>query len=236
MKPIFLVLLLCIVLPAGAMTVSPLAQILDQTTTTGSVRIKNTGTGEKRYQILVDKFTVDAEGRSVMVPATDLVFFPSTVVTLGPGKVQTLRWKRPLSADGREVAYQVDVREEPLDLLDAVTGPEGFMVTLRPRVLLTWVFTPAGSTPALSAHHETVQERVKEVVNGKEVEVVRTVQYLTLVNRGTATAPLQKISYGDNPIGPQFVLPGERLRVKVSKQAGEMKFDIRGVAHSLAVE
>ena len=153
MKPIFLALLLCIVLPASAMTVSPLAQILDQTTTTGSVRIKNDGKGEKRYQILVDKFTVDAEGRRVMVPATELEFFKSTVITLGPGKVQTLRWKRPLSADGREVAYQVEIREEPLDKLDAVTSAQGFLVTLRPRVLLPWVFTPAGAKPALSAHH-----------------------------------------------------------------------------------
>ena len=218
------------------MTVSPLAQILDQTTTTGSVRIKNDGKGEKRYQILVDTFTVDADGRRVMLPATDLVFFPSSVITLGPGKIQTLRWKRPPSTDGREVAYQVEIREEPLDQLDAVKSAQGFMVTLRPRMLLPWVFTPAGAMPALSAHLETFQERVKEGVKGKEVEVVRNVQYLTFVNRGTATAPLQKISYGANPIGPQFVLPGERFRVKVTTRAGEVKFDQRGVAHSLVVE
>ncbi|RYZ23860.1 MAG: molecular chaperone [Chitinophagaceae bacterium] len=219
MKPFFAALLLSLAIPAAAMTVSPLAQILDQTTTTGSVRIQNDGKGEKRYQILVDRYTVDAEGRRVMVPATDLVFFPSTVITLGPGKIQTLRWKRPLSSDGREVAYQVEIREEPLDKLDAVTSA-GFLVTLRPRVLLPWVFTPAGAKPALSAHHE----------------VVGNVQYLTFVNRGTATAPLQKISYGANPIGPQFVLPGERLRVKVATRAAEVKFDLRGAAQSLAVE
>jgi P pilus assembly chaperone PapD len=220
MKPFFAALMLSLAIPAAAMTVSPLAQSLDQNTTTGSVRIQNDGKGEKRYQILVDRYTVDAEGRRVMVPATDLVFFPSTVITLGPGKIQTLRWKRPLSADGREVAYQVEIREEPLDKLDAVTSAQGFLVTLRPRVLLPWVFTPAGAKPAISAHHE----------------VVGNVQYLTFVNRGTATAPLQKISYGANPIGPQFVLPGEHLRVKVATRAAEVKFDLRGAAQSLAVE
>lgn len=237
MKAILAVLLLCLAMPASAITASPMGQTLDPNTTTGSLRILNNSKGAKRYQVLVDVMSVGADGQKVFTPTTEIAFYPATVIpSLGPGKIQTLRWKRP-ATPGREVIYQVELREEPLDDDDAVVVTQGMSVNLRPRMLLPWAFVPPGATPVLSARHETATELVREVVNGKTVEVPRTFLYLVFENAGSATASIQKISYAGQPDpGPQLVLPGERLRLKVSASAREVKFTQKGVAQTLAVE
>ena len=70
MKAILAALLLCFVLPAGAMTVSPMSQALESTAATGSIRIQNDANSKKRYQIVVDLMSVGPTGEKVLTPPT----------------------------------------------------------------------------------------------------------------------------------------------------------------------
>lgn len=94
MKAILAALLLCLALPASAMTASPMGQTLEASATTGALRIRNDSKGVKRYQVMVDVMSVGANGQKTFTPSTDFSFYPATVLELAPGKIQTLRWKR----------------------------------------------------------------------------------------------------------------------------------------------
>lgn len=237
MKSILLALLLCVSLPASAMSLTPLAQTLDQSTTTGTLRIYNDNQGEKRYQVVVDAWTAGPNGEKVQTATSDLTFYPSSVITLGPGKTQTLRWKRTGATPGKQQVYLVQVREVPLDRTDTLPGPNGFHVAISPSFVFPWIYTAPGLSPSLSARHEAVQETVKKVVNGKEIAAVRTVQYLTLINTGNAAARVSSIRYGNLPDpGAQMVLPGERLRLKADKAAPRVDFELGDAPKSLLVE
>ena len=217
MKAILAALLLCLALPASAMTASPMGQTLDANTTTGALRIRNDSKGAKRYQVLIDVISIGADGKKVFTASPDFAIFPSSVLTLAPGKIQTLRWKRNNAQPGREVVYQVEIRETPLDDADAVSIGQGASVNIRPRMLLPWAFVPHGAKPDLRAHRED--------------------GFLVFENAGTATAGLQKIAYaGNKDPGPQLVLPGERLRIKTQASAPSVSFVMKGVAQTLAVE
>ena len=217
MKAILAALLLCLALPASAMTASPMGQTLDANTTTGALRIRNDSKGEKRYQVMVDMITLGADGKKVFTPSTDFTFFPSSVLTLAPGKIQTLRWKRNANQPGREAVYRVELRETPLDNADAMPIGQGASVNIRPRMLLPWLFVPHGAKPDLRAHREA--------------------DFLVLENAGTGTARLHKIAYaGNKDPGPQLVLPGERLRLKVESSAPTVSFILVGTLQTLAVE
>ncbi|WP_423171083.1 fimbrial biogenesis chaperone [Stenotrophomonas maltophilia group sp. CASM26] len=219
MKAIFAALLLCFILPVGAMTVSPMSQALESTATTGSIRIQNDAKGKKRYQVVVDLMTVGPTGEKVLRPSNDLMFFPSSLIELDPGKVQTLRWKRSNLEAAHEQAYQIRITELPLDNTDAVSVGQGVNVPIPLRMINTWVFVPPGAQPSLNVRRK----------NG----------YLVFHNTGNATAPVSKVSYGGQSVpGTHFVLPGERLLLKVeTSSAARVSFIGRGgVAQSLPVE
>ena len=219
MKAILAALLLCFVLPAGAMTVSPMSQALESAVATGSIRIQNDAKGKKRYQIVVDLMSVGPTGEKVLTPSNDLTFFPSSLIELAPGKVQTLRWKRSDPGSAQEQAYQVRIAELPLDSADAVSGGLGVSVPIPLRMINTWVFASPGAKPSLKVQRED--------------------GFLVFHNAGTATAPVSKVSYGGQSIpGTHFVLPGERLSLKVeASSAGTVSFLGRGgVPQTLPVE
>jgi len=219
MKAFLAALLMCLVSPVGAMTVSPMSQALESTAATGSIRIQNDAKGNKRYQIVVDLMTVGPTGEKVLTPSYDLTFFPSSLIELEPGKVQTLRWKRSNPGNAQEHAYQIRITELPLDSADTLSGGQGVSVPIPLRMINTWVFVPPGAQPSLKVHRE----------NG----------FLVFRNAGTATAPVSKISYGGQSVpGTHFVLPGERLSLKVeASSASQVNFLGRGgVPQTLPVE
>ena len=217
MKAILFALLLCFSVPASAMSLTPLGQTLDSSTSTGTLRIRNDNKGEKRYQIVVDAWTVGANGEKIQTPTSNLTFYPSSVITLGPGKIQTLRWKRTGANASREQVYLIQVREIPLDDADSIVSSQGVQLKISPTMKFPWLFAPKGATAQLSAHQDS--------------------QSLVLENRGSSSARISKISYAGIPDpGPQLVLPGERLHVKASTSASQVTFDLLGVALTLPVE
>lgn len=217
MKRLILAIALCVSLPVWSMSVSPMGQALEANASTGTLRIRNDNKGEKRYQVVVDALTVDANGQKVHTPSSDLSFYPASVITLKPGAIQTLRWKRNTPPSAQEKAYQIIITETPLDNADAITNANGMQVSVTPRMLNPWVFVPAGAKPELSASKEP--------------------GYIVFRNTGTATAPLVNVSYaGAAAPGTFLVLPGERLKIQVNGSGKEVNFTSRGVAQSLAVE
>lgn len=237
MKRLILAIALCVSLPVWSMAVTPMGQTLEANASTGTMRIYNNNNGQKRIQIVVDALTVGADGQKIRTPSSDLSFYPASVITLKPGAVQTLRWKRNTPPSDKEKAYQIIITESPMDAEDAITDSSGMKVSLSPRMLNPWVFVPAGAKPALSAVHEVVQEAGSEVIDGKKRDVLRSVNYLVFHNTGTATASLVNVSYAGAVVPGNFlVLPGERLKIKVDRTGKEVSFTSRGVAKSLAVE
>ncbi len=217
MKRLFLAIALCVSLPVWSMAVTPMGQTLEANASTGTVRIYNNNNGQKRIQIVVDALTVGADGQKIRTPSSDLSFYPASVITLKPGAVQTLRWKRNTTPSAQEKAYQIIITETPMDAEDAITDSSGMKVSLSPRMLNPWVFVPTGAKPILSASKD----------NG----------YLVFQNTGTATASLVNVSYAGAVVPGNFlVLPGERLKIKVDRTGKEVSFTSRGVAQSLAVE
>lgn len=199
------------------MAVTPMGQTLEANASTGTMRVYNNNNGQKRIQIVVDALTVGADGQKIRTPSSDLSFYPASVITLKPGAVQTLRWKRNTPPSAQEKAYQIIITETPLDAEDAITDSSGMKVSLSPRMLNPWVFVPAGAKPVLSASMDK--------------------GYLVFRNSGTATASLVNVIYAGAVVPGNFlVLPGERLKIKVDRTGKEVSFTSRGVAQSLAVE
>lgn len=216
MKHLLVALLACLVLPAGATSVSPMGQALEATATTGTLRIHNESKETKRYQVMVDALSVGPAGERTQAASSDLSFYPSTVITLKPGATQTLRWKRNMPTSTQEKAYLVIIREEPSS---SVEDAAGVAVKLRytPRFLNPWVFVPHGAKPSLSVKRE-----------GSD---------LVFFNSGTATAPLTQVSFAGQSIPGNFlVLPGERFRLPADGTGREVHFVSRGVAQSLPVD
>jgi P pilus assembly chaperone PapD len=194
-----------------------MGQTLEANASTGTVRIYNNNNGQKRIQIVVDALTVGADGQKIRTPSSDLSFYPASVITLKPGAVQTLRWKRNTPPSAQEKAYQIIITETPMDAEDAITDSSGMKVSLSPRILNPWVFVPAGAKPVLTASSED--------------------GFLVFRNIGTATASLVNVIYAGSVVPGNFlVLPGERLKIKVDRTGKEVSFTSRGVAQSLAVE
>lgn len=217
MKRLILAISLCVSLPVWSMSVSPMGQALEANASTGTLRIRNDNKGEKRYQVVVDALTVDTNGQKIHTPSSDLSFYPASVITLKPGAIQTLRWKRNTPPSAQEKAYQIIITETPLDNADAVGNANGMQIVVSPRMLNPWVFVPIGAKPVLSASSET--------------------GYIVFRNTGTATAPLVNVTYAGAAVpGTFLVLPGERLKIKVDRTGKEVTFTSRGVAQSLAVE
>lgn len=217
MKAILAALLLCLSLPVWSMSVMPMGQTLEANASVGTLRIHNNSKGAKRYQIVVDALTVDANGQRITTPSSDLTFYPASVFTLKPGATQTVRWKRNTPTSTQEKAYQVIISETPLDSADAVPSGAGMNLTVAPRMINPWVFVPLGAKPALSAHREAGN--------------------LVIHNTGSATAPLVGMSYGGKELpGVYLVLPGERLKLPTKATGSKIQFSSRGVAQTLAVE
>lgn len=217
MKAFLLFLSLCVCAPTFAMTITPLGQTLDQSTTTGSLRIQNNSKGTKRYQIVADVLSIGANGEKVQAPTSDLAFYPASIVVLEPGKIRTLRWKRSAVPSTQAQTYMITVQEMPMDQSDAVEIRTGMSVSLAPRMKFPWVFTPPSAAPVLSARHEG--------------------NALVLSNTGKGVAGLAHISYAGNPDpGAQVVLPGERLRLPAKASSNEVTFQLKGVLQTLSVE
>ena len=217
MKRLILAIALCVSLPVWSMAVTPMGQTLEANASTGTMRIYNNNNGQKRIQIVVDALTVGADGQKIRTPSSDLSFYPASVITLKPGAVQTLRWKRNTPPSAQEKAYQIIITETPMDAEDAITDSSGMKVSLSPRMLNPWVFVPVGAKPALSATRED--------------------GYLVFRNTGTATASLVNVIYAGSVVPGNFlVLPGERLKIKVDRTGKEVSFTSRGVSQSQAVE
>lgn len=192
MKAILVALLLCICVPASAASLSPMAQALPASTSTGAVQVINDSKIERRYQIVVDVMSVGVNGEKVKTPATDLRFYPTPIMTLGPGKTQTLRWKRTAPDTSREQLYWIQL--VPLDDGEVIQFSNGTSLKVKLGIQVPWAFTPKGMTSQLAARHEG--------------------DFLVFTNTGNAAASLSQVRYGTNPdLGVQLVLPGERLRL-----------------------
>lgn len=215
MKAFLIALLFCVCLPVSAASLSPMAQGLSATTKTGAVQVKNDSKVERRYQIIADAMSVGPHGEKVLTPATDLTFYPSPIMTLGPGKTQTLRWKRTATDTNREQVYWIQV--VPLDDGEVVEFAGGVQLKVKLGINVPWAFTPKGMTSNLSAFHEG--------------------DFLVLTNTGNAAASLSEVRYGTNGnLGVQLVLPGERLRLKVKARAAQVQVIQGGALHTLSVE
>lgn len=218
MKHILVALLLCLAFPAGAISLMPMGQTMEGKTTVGSIQIHNNTRSEMRYQVLVDALTVDAEGKRVQVPSSDITFYPKSVATLKPGQTQILRWRRSNVVADQEKVYAVIVSENPLE--EPAPKEEGGVVVqtiMGNRMIAPWAFVPPGAKPFLKAYRET--------------------NYLVFHNTGNATAPVVELTYaGEKVPGVFMVLPGERLKVKVEGASREVHFTSRGVQSTLTVE
>lgn len=215
MKSLYASLLLLLSLPASALTVSPMAQTLDQSASTGTLRIKSDEATTLRYQVMVDAWTVGPNGEKVMTPSTNLAFYPATVITLGPGKIQTLRWKRTGSMPGKQQVYFITVK--PLDPPTTKAVINGASVLIGKQMGMAWTFTSPGLAPVLSAKREGAN--------------------LVFHNAGNASARLSDIRYGGSVVSNlQLVLPGETLKLPVKASASTVDFVMKDAPHSLPVE
>lgn len=222
MKHFLVALLLCLALPAGAISLMPMGQTMEGKTTVGSIQIHNNTRSEMRYQVLVDALTVDAEGKRVQVPSSDITFYPKSVATLKPGQTQILRWRRSNVVEDQEKVYAVIVSENPLEK-PAANDDGGVVVQtiMGTRMIAPWAFVPPGAKPSLKAYKETVGSS----------------NYLVFHNTGNATAPVVELTYAGVEVpGVFMVLPGERLKVKVEGASREVHFTSRGVQSTLTVE
>lgn len=207
MKSLVLALSLLFASPAVmALGISPMDQHLSQSNKTGALMVVNTNAVSARYQVKVDRLTIDAQGNRVLTPTRDLVFYPASVFTLEAGRTQTLRWKRDQPGTEEHI-YVVDVVEDPQHESNAA------LITVKPRALLTWNFTTLDAAPSLKA------------ISGGGT---------TLTNTGTALARLRNVAIDGKPLASSLRLaPGERFAMPAGRT---VSYELQGVAYTLAVE
>jgi len=183
-------------------------QHLSHSNAQGALRVFNTTTFPARYEITVDRLSVDASGDQVATPTTDLAFYPASVFELAPGQAQTIRWRRTSSDATSELVYKVEVSEDIQN-----DGPATSLLTMKPRARLVWNFTSSGALPVLKAQ--------------------ATGAGTVLRNDGAALARIRSATVGGITSEPFRFLPGQRMTLPAGTT---VRVDVQGDVQTLTVE
>ncbi|MCD5965574.1 fimbrial biogenesis chaperone [Stenotrophomonas maltophilia] len=180
-KKLLTLALFSVPLLASAVSMGPLATVYTGNEKTGVLTINNSdGPSTVTYSISVESVSVE-NGRAKRSPSQNIRFAPS-VVTVGPGKTQTVRFLRTPMGGGEEV-YRIRATQ--------LSNPEIKGIQTLSSLDFPWIFRSADAKPQLTARW----------VGGKWL----------VTNTGNATAQLASaVGVGKTKTGLLgYVYPGE---------------------------
>ncbi|WP_336619078.1 fimbria/pilus periplasmic chaperone [Stenotrophomonas sp. PS02301] len=184
--------LLTVSCSAMAVSVGPTSAVYSPSETTGVLTVDNSnGDGEVTYRISVDEVVV-IDSKSVRQPSNKIRFAPA-LITVQPGKTQTVRYLRGSSGASEEV-YRIKMTQLPNP------GAKGIQTLAHQD--LSWIWRKDSSKPILVGR-----------LNAKQWSVT---------NSGDATAQIVSPTTGGSTQSGLmgYVLPGETRVFQVPNLSG----------------
>ncbi len=183
--------------PALALNVGPLSTVYAPNHKGGVLTIHNDSDESINVEVIVSRMEL-VDGKQVRTPTNDIRFAPS-VITLPPGKMQTVKYVHTNLDPSKELYYRILVKELESEVLPETpgVGMEYLMEYDFP-----WIWRGRDLQPRLAASW---------VPDGNGYDLV-------IENDGTATAQLVNIQAGSTIksglVG--YVMPGERTTIDMN--------------------
>ncbi len=212
--PFILAAMLAVAGSAQAVQISPLVAVYPASIERGTLTITSTESETKTYQLFVDAWTVE-NGKAVRKRAADTDFrLVPSVMTIAPGKRQTVRFERKVPVTG-EVAYRLRLIEV---LPPEVLAKPGLHQVLN--IDWPWFWRAGTVEPQLSARWSGLQ--------------------LVVTNTGNASAQLSQLTAGSTKVEGLlgYVLPGETRAFGLGAKAAvpSVSVVVNGKAQTLSVQ